>query len=135
MLQTISWVPVDTAAAAILEMLQSHERVLSLTALRRVTWMEIFQPVAEILGVPLVSASEWLEKLRESAREAEDGKGHESAHNLIDFFEATFSAKETPFATEKAVRASRSLAELKSLGREDVLRWLLFWESVGFLTD
>lgn len=114
-------------------MLQSNEQVLSLTAPRPVTWMGIFQPVAEILGVPLVSVSEWMEKLRESARSAENGEGHESAHNLTEFFEAALSAKGTPFATEKAVRASRSLAESKPLGKEDVLRWLSFWESVGFL--
>ena len=124
----------DTAAAAILEMLQSNERVLSLTAPRPATWMDVFQPVAEILGVPLVSASKWLEKLRESARRAEDGKGHESAHNLIGFFKSEgMGGAAVPLSTAKAVKASKALANARPLGSEDAVRYVEFWAKVGHL--
>ncbi|KAL1938320.1 hypothetical protein VTO73DRAFT_11771 [Trametes versicolor] len=133
---TVSWVPVDVAASALLEMLYSGEQVLHLSAPRPVPWNTVFGPIAEWLGVPLVPPSEWLAKLRESAKAAESGPkvgAHDSAHNLLPFFEAAMSIKELKFDNGKAVTVSKALAELQPLGKDDALKWLQFWKDAKFL--
>ncbi|KAI0743094.1 acetyl-CoA synthetase-like protein [Daedaleopsis nitida] len=131
---TVSWVPVDIAASAILEMLHSDGRIFHITLPRPAAWNDVVVPIAERLGVPAVPSSEWMDKLRADARRAETTGDHDSAHTLIDFFDETMSGGETLFGTEKAVAASRSMAALAPIGREDALKWLSYWESVGFLT-
>ncbi|KAI0659473.1 acetyl-CoA synthetase-like protein [Cubamyces menziesii] len=133
---TLSWVPVDVAASALLEMLFSGEQVLHLSSPRSASWNDVFAPLAEQLGVALVSVSEWLNRLRQSAQEADRGPnvaGHESAYNLVPFFEAALSRKEVPFDTQKAVKASPTLANMNQIGREDAMKWVQFWQGVGFL--
>lgn len=118
-------------------MLASKEPILHLTSPRPVAWNDIFTPIADQLGVPLVSFVEWLERLRGAARQAEEGGQtdmHDSAFNLLDFFEATMSGRETLCSTDESVRAARALDELQPIGKEDVSRWLSFWEHVGFLS-
>ncbi len=134
LLQTVSWVPVDIAASTLLEVLQSNEHIVHLTSPRPVAWSDIFKPIAAKLKVPLVPASEWLERLRaDAARSESQSRGHESAHALIDFFEATFSEKEVLFGTENVVKVSPSLRNMQPLGEEDALKWLEFWDKLGFL--
>ncbi|TBU53497.1 acetyl-CoA synthetase-like protein [Dichomitus squalens] len=134
---TVSWVPIDIASAALLEMLYSDEPILHLTSPKPASWNDVFQPIAKKIAVPLVSTAEWLEKLKESARAANEVQlqtdTHESAHTLIIFFEASLSNKEVLFATHKASAASHTLARLGPLGEPDALRWVAYWESVGFL--
>ncbi|OSD00749.1 acetyl-CoA synthetase-like protein [Trametes coccinea BRFM310] len=132
---TLSWVPVDVAATTLLEFLHGHEPVLHLASPRPAAWQDVFGPLAEELGVPLVPVSEWADKLRKSAQEAIDGtlKGHFSAHNLVPFFEAALSRKEVKLSTETAVKVSPALANMKPVGREDAKKWVEFWQGVGFL--
>ena len=129
--------PVDIASAALLEMLYSGEPILHLTSPKPALWNDVFGPIAKKLGIPLVPAGEWLEKLKQSARVANEAQlqaeGHDSAHTLIDFLEVSLSNKEVPFATDKAVVASTSLARLAPLSEADALKWIAYWESVGFL--
>ena len=87
----MAWVPIDVAASTVLDMLRNEgdERVLHLTAPRPASWNDVFRPIADALGVPLVSSSEWLDRFRASARTEEEvvPKG-ESAHALLEFFES-----------------------------------------------
>ncbi|KAI9058630.1 acetyl-CoA synthetase-like protein [Trametes sanguinea] len=132
---TLSWVPVDVAATTLLEFLHGDEPILHLASPRPAAWQDVFGPLAEELGVPLVPVSEWADKLRKSAQEAIDGtlKGHFSAHNLVPFFEAALSRKEVKLSTETAVKVSPALANMKPVGREDAKKWVAFWRGVGFL--
>ncbi|KAL7278799.1 hypothetical protein ACG7TL_007808 [Trametes sanguinea] len=141
---TLSWVPVDVAATTLLEFLQSNEPILHLASPRPAAWQDVFSALADELGVPLVPASEWLDKLRASAQDAIDreshragapgpGDGHLSAHNLVPFFEAALVRKEVKLGTERAVQVSSALAHMRPVGREDVKGWVRFWRSVGFL--
>ncbi|KAI0651021.1 acetyl-CoA synthetase-like protein [Trametes meyenii] len=133
---TVSWVPIDVAATALLEMLHSGVPVLHLTSPKPISWNTVFAPLAEQLDATLVSSAEWLAKLRQSAQDAQKGPnadGHDSAHNLVPFFEAALSAKEVKFDTQKAVEASGALANICPLDGEDAKKWVRFWKSVGFL--
>ncbi|KAI0369579.1 acetyl-CoA synthetase-like protein [Pilatotrama ljubarskyi] len=133
---TVSWVPVDMAASALLEMLCGGEGALHLTSPRPVPWNAVFGVLAEQLGVTLVPASEWLAKLRQAAQDTGSAGAakHEPAHALLPFFEAAMSAKQVEFETARAVRVSRALASMNPLGEEDVKKWVRFWRAVGLLT-
>ncbi|KAI0673258.1 acetyl-CoA synthetase-like protein [Trametes maxima] len=133
---TVSWVPIDIAATALLEMISSGEPVLHLTSPKPVSWNTVFAPLAEQLGATLVPSTKWLAKLRLSALDARKGPnadGHDSAHNLVPFFEAVLSMKELKFDTQKAVKTSGTLANISPLDGEDAKKWVQFWKSIGFL--
>ncbi|RPD70255.1 acetyl-CoA synthetase-like protein [Lentinus tigrinus ALCF2SS1-7] len=131
---TVSWVPIDIAASTLLEVLHGNEGIVHLTSPRPVTWNDIIKPIAAKLNVPLVPAEEWLKRLRDdAARPGSQTRGHESAHQLIGFFEAAMAEKEVRFGTEKAVKASPTLRDMQSLGEKDALKWLEFLNKVGFL--
>ncbi|KAL7278804.1 hypothetical protein ACG7TL_007815 [Trametes sanguinea] len=132
---TLSWVPVDVAATTLFEFLHGDEPILHLASPRPAAWQDVFGPLAEELGVPLVPVSEWADKLRKSAQEAVDGtlKGHFSAHNLVPFFEAALSRKEVKLSTATAIKVSPTLANMKPVGKENVKKWVEFWQGVGFL--
>ncbi|OSD00742.1 acetyl-CoA synthetase-like protein [Trametes coccinea BRFM310] len=138
---TLSWVPVDVAATTLLEFLHtaSSEPVLHLASPRPAAWRDVFSVLADELGVPLVPASEWLDKLRKSAQDATinpanaPGDAHFSAHNLVPFFEAALARKEVKLGTERAVQVSSTLASMRPVSGEDAKGWVRFWRGVGFL--
>ena len=107
------------------------EPVIHLTAPRPVSWSFIIEPIASRLHVPFVPAPEWLAKYKAAA----EGGATESAFQLAGFFEGVMceGAREIPFATERAVHASKSLAEMEPVGEGDVEKWMVYWARVGFL--
>ncbi|KAI0769291.1 acetyl-CoA synthetase-like protein [Trametes elegans] len=129
---TVSWVPVDIASAALLEILASDERILHLTAPRPASWPAVFASLAHELDVPLAPAQDWLAALRAAADAATVAGQHESAYALLPFFDAALRA-ELRFDTRKAVEASHALADMAPVGAEDVGRWVRFWRARGFL--
>ena len=119
-------------------MVDSDERVLHLVSPYPVPWNNIFLPIAERLGVPAVPYAEWLARLEQSAAAAAgtrpSAEQHDAAHNLIDFFKtAGMGGSKGPLSTEKAVRCSRALAEVRPIGREDAVNYVEFWGKVGHL--
>ena len=131
----MSWVPVDIAASTLLEVLRSDEGIVHLTSPRPVAWNDIFEPIAASLGVPLVSGGEWVKRLRaDAARSESQARGHESAHQLIAFFEQSMGQKEQLFGTEKVVKVSPTLRDMQPIGEADASKWLQFWTKLGFLT-
>ena len=142
-LQSLNWVPIDIASAGLLEMLRggADEPVLHLSSPRAGKWDDVWGPIAEHLGVPLVAAREWVEKLEASARAAGKSRTgpsadtYQSAHALLPFFTATMLGplQDPRLGSDKALRVARSLAGLDAPGREDVLRWAAYWDRVGFL--
>ncbi|KAI8996240.1 acetyl-CoA synthetase-like protein [Trametes punicea] len=133
---TVSWVPVDVAASALLEMLHGGEHMLHLVCPRPVPWNDVVGALAAELGVPLVPASEWVAKLRQAAQDAAKGPNverHESAHNLVPFLETSMERKEVKLDTAKAVKVSKTLASMKPVGKEDAAQWMRFWRAIGFL--
>lgn len=55
------------AAAAVVDFLNSYERIVHLLHPHPVLWSDIFIPISSALGLPLVSYAEWLKQL-ESCR-------------------------------------------------------------------
>ena len=59
---------------------------------------------------------------------------HEAAYHLLSFFStAGMGGSKGPLSTEKAVRVSKSLANVRPLGKEDALHYVEFWGKVGHL--
>ncbi|KAG8930870.1 hypothetical protein FRC02_003563 [Tulasnella sp. 418] len=143
----VSWLPLHTAATAIIEMRDSSSEVLHLAHPRSVSWTEIFTPIAQALNVPLVPYSEWVARLDESLRTAKsemEAVRENPALRLIDFFRSNNADTVPPgreagglpkLATDIAVQVAPSLQEqnLPQLGEKDALSWVNYWKSTGFL--
>ncbi|EMD37730.1 hypothetical protein CERSUDRAFT_94730 [Gelatoporia subvermispora B] len=134
--QDITWVPVDSAASILLEMVHSDEKVLYLVHPRPVPWNAIFSPIAKRLGLPLVPYHEWVECLRESTDGTHVNGGplpQSAALHLKEFFENDVGAAEIHLSTEKSASASEVLRHLKPLEQSHVLKWLDFWAKIGHI--
>ncbi|KAI0350560.1 acetyl-CoA synthetase-like protein [Trametes cingulata] len=133
--EEITWVAVDVVAAALQDMVDSNKRALHLVSPAPVQWNTVFVPIAEHLGLPTVPYAEWLAKLEQSAAAASAGPGvgqHDAAHNLLGFFKSEgMGGAAVPLSTERAVRCSKSLANVRPIGREDALNYVKFWQKVG----
>ncbi len=118
-------------------MVYSNELALHLINPKPVPWNSVFEPIAERLGVPAVPYEQWVECLDKAAAEASQGPGveqHEAAYNLVTFFKtAGMGGSKGPLSTAKAVRVSKSLANVKPLDKEDALHYVKFWGKVGHL--
>ncbi|OCH89652.1 acetyl-CoA synthetase-like protein [Obba rivulosa] len=133
--EELTWLPVDTAASALIEFSHSDEPVLHLIHPRPVSWNAIFTPIAERLRLELVSYSEWLNRLRiaDDAQADESVGQKSSALALREFFESGVSEADMRLDTTKAVRASKTLQEIRPLGKEDAMKWLNFWAKVDHI--
>ncbi|THH15912.1 hypothetical protein EW146_g4654 [Bondarzewia mesenterica] len=66
--EAVSWIPVDIAASALLDMLGSNEPVLHLVHPHSVDWSVISDTASQLLGVPSIPYTEWAAKLQEVAK-------------------------------------------------------------------
>ncbi|RPD63441.1 hypothetical protein L227DRAFT_599105 [Lentinus tigrinus ALCF2SS1-6] len=137
--EDLTWVAVDVVASTLqdMAMIETVERALHLVSPKPVPWNSVFIPIAERLGVPVVPYAEWLARLEKSAVVASECPGvaqHDSAHNLISFFKHEgMGGASIPLNLEKALRCSKALADVQPIGREDALRYVEFWENVGYV--
>lgn len=135
--QDLTWVAVDVVAQTLQEMIYSGELALHVVSPRPVPWNAVFLPIAERLGLPTLPYDEWVAKLEQSAASANKGpgvEGHEAAHNLIAFFKSEgMGGAAVPLSTEKAVIASKALADARPIGKQDALNYVEFWAKVGHL--
>ncbi|KAL1943361.1 hypothetical protein VTO73DRAFT_4436 [Trametes versicolor] len=136
--EEVTWVAVDVVASALQDMVDSGERSLHLVSPKPVQWNTIFVPIAERLGLPTVPYAEWTAKLEHSATvAAQAGPGvgqHDAAHNLLGFFKSEgMGGAAVPLSTEKAVRASKSLANARPIGAEDAVKYVEYWAKVGHI--
>jgi hypothetical protein len=139
-LQMVSWIPVHTAAAAIVEMRFSEQPFLHLAHPDPVTWDSIFRHFSTILNVPIVEYEEWLAKLEEAANDERAFANNPAVH-LLHFFQsvnkpiASDGSESLGFPmveTSSAVQVAPSM-RCPSLGKDDVEMWVAYWRNVGFL--
>ena len=146
-MQIVSWIPLSTAASAIVEMRKSPYTTLHLAHPRPATWSSLFRPIAADLGASLVSFPEWLSRF-EGSLKSHESEVEEMERNpalvLMETFKAFASAKQSPHSEvpampklvmDKAMEAAPSLRErdLAILGEEDVKSWLRYWRRIGFI--
>ncbi|KDR73164.1 hypothetical protein GALMADRAFT_158296 [Galerina marginata CBS 339.88] len=144
----ISWLPVDLAAAAIVDMRGTENETLHLVHPKPVQWNDIMQVLATTLNVPLVPYVEWIARLESSAHDADEtGPGAENrraALKLTHFYRIGLNASShntesmgllPKVATDKGVKASPTLQDetVQPLNEHDVEKWVAYWREIGFL--
>ncbi|CDO77398.1 hypothetical protein BN946_scf184857.g4 [Trametes cinnabarina] len=140
----VAWIPGYESAKAFTEMRYSPEPFVHLVHPKSAPWRTVIAPIAEELGVPLVSYDEWLSALQKSVSGADSGKEIElmkanPALRLVDFFKNLKSSPEREplgmvyLSTEKSTRVSEALANLPPLDAERAKAWLAAWKQSGFL--
>ncbi|OSC98632.1 acetyl-CoA synthetase-like protein [Trametes coccinea BRFM310] len=142
----VTWIPGYEAAKAFTEMRHSPEPFLHLVHPRPVPWHDIIAPIAEELGVSLVSYEQWVSALQNSVSRGEEAEVEllkaNPALRLLDFFKAVKqsegSADREPLgmvylSTEKSTKVSRTLAHLPQLDADRAKKWVLAWKKSGFL--
>ncbi|KAI0050773.1 acetyl-CoA synthetase-like protein [Auriscalpium vulgare] len=132
--EMISWVPVDVAAASLLEMLGSREAVLHIVHPRPVHWSVFSRAAASLLHVEAVPYSDWLAKLTGAHKHsASDLKALEDipALKLMDFF--SNMPKPVEWSTNKAVDMSNALRSAEVLKGADVEKWVIGWLRKDFM--
>lgn len=135
LLQNVSFVPVDIAASALLDMLGSDEPILHLVHPYTVSWDVISHTASEAFGIPVIPYKEWVSKLQAAAQGAnEEVARHNPAIKLLEFFEKEMGEVSVAMiSTDKAVQVSPTLKSIKKLERKDVEMWMAYWKEVGLL--
>ncbi|KAG1725077.1 acyl transferase domain-containing protein [Suillus paluster] len=142
---TLNWLPVDVAAASMVEMFNSPPGVYHLTHPSPVSWTVPMREAARIMNVPLVPYTQWLASLEKQAL-SQTAKASQinPALRLLDFFRYTIRRKnltntdnflEPELSCAKALQESPTLQSIVSspLGPQDVAKWMAYWRSVGFI--
>jgi hypothetical protein len=117
-----------------------------------VPWNVLFESIAQELTCTLVPFADWLGKLQEAAEDPAE-LADNPAIKLVDFYwhvasSAAARLAEPPdaeqhpqreamglpcFQTNQARARSRIVRNLPRLGSDDVLKWVDYWRSHGFL--
>ncbi|KAL6298480.1 hypothetical protein BKA93DRAFT_830667 [Sparassis latifolia] len=156
----ISWLPVELAAAAIIDMRDTMGETLHLVHPHPVTWDTVMRPIASMLAVPLVPYREWFARLQSSILDAavpssnsDTGSlsGGLSAYalRLMDTYQLGLTRLDSSQGTstesmglspkvafEKGFYASATLMDDRlspPLGPNDVKKWLRYWRGINFL--
>ncbi|KAI0822423.1 acetyl-CoA synthetase-like protein [Trametes gibbosa] len=141
----VAWIPGYEGAKAFTELRRSPDAFAHLVHPRPVPWHTIIKPLAEELGVPLVSYDVWLSALQKSVSGGDttevDLMKANPALRLLSFYA---NANSTPapdheplglvyLSTEKSTAVSAALAGLPQLDADRAKGWLAAWKSAGFL--
>ncbi|RPD63492.1 acetyl-CoA synthetase-like protein [Lentinus tigrinus ALCF2SS1-6] len=145
--ENLTWLPVDTAAAALLETLEQDEASNSeharteyahLVCPTPTPWDAVFGAYAKRLGLPLVLFKEWVQRLESFARSGTDAAARSqdagAGLHLLEFFtKGLETGLEDKLSTEKTAARSQVLAAAKPVDETNVDRSLQYWETIDFL--
>ncbi|KAI0942043.1 putative NRPS-like protein biosynthetic cluster [Taiwanofungus camphoratus] len=151
----VSWVPMDTVAAAAAETLFAAEApaLVNISHPRPITWRAALSAVNKELApaLPFVPLDAWVHALTDAAQEAAAEQLETiPGIKLLEYFrslavleaearEQRVGAYEIEvgglpvFATAQAERVSPSLAALPPLGEQDARAWVRYWKSRRFI--
>ncbi|KAG2139356.1 hypothetical protein DEU56DRAFT_980346 [Suillus clintonianus] len=141
---TVNWLPIDVAAASIVEMFNSPPGVYHLTHPSPVSWTVLMQEAARIMNIPLVPPTQWLASLEEQASSQTTTSQNNPALRLLDLFRYTPHRSnlttntvnlEPELSCAKVLQESPTLRSTISspLGATDVAKWIGYWRSIGFI--
>ncbi|TDL22742.1 acetyl-CoA synthetase-like protein [Rickenella mellea] len=134
----VTWIPVDTAAKAIVEMRMSNQPVMHLVHPKPTTWSSIIEPIARSLEVPAVPYRDWLTKLENLP---EDSALRFNASRLVTIYRRQVDDSDAEVPTViclknlEALKASTTLSDVKlpMLCSDDTHRWLEYWRCIGVI--
>lgn len=133
----VSWLPVDIAAAAIVDFLDTpiSAGIFHLINPRPIPWLKIARVVASELSVSLVSYADWLARL-EGSRDSSDTF---RALRLLQFFRSVaIHPEDDAFGFPKldmtnALDSSSALRNSCGLKETNVKEWMRYWQEAGTL--
>ncbi|THH09230.1 hypothetical protein EW145_g2182 [Phellinidium pouzarii] len=150
---TVSWITANDAAGAIVDATHADtERILHLVHPRPVPWSLVIAAFAKELGLSTVSYGDWMAALESAHANLYDGtpdahkveevlRGN-PALRLMAFFSAALKMEGNEnveplgiprLRNEKAVASSTTLKEARSIGDDNVQRWIASWRKTGFI--
>ncbi|KAL9031277.1 MAG: hypothetical protein Q9196_000684 [Gyalolechia fulgens] len=136
---TLSWTPVDLAAATVAEIIlcrDSDKKVYHLENPVRQSWVDVLQVMAASLNIPLTKFlpfDEWMDKI--CAVSAEDDQTV-PVKRLETFFRTDFehmACGNVILDTRNTREISPTLRRLASVGNETLASYVRYWKSVGYL--
>ncbi|MCJ1395201.1 hypothetical protein MMC18_008084 [Xylographa bjoerkii] len=137
----ITWIPVDTLANIIVELMLSHSHTCgpsradawsafhNLINPNSASWSSLLPVVKDRLGkdVEVVSYASWLKALQESVDRVEDIKSN-PAVKLLAFFESLQEGSAMPeMETKQTVKASETMAALGPVTADWMEKWMQQW--------
>ncbi|KAJ8495115.1 hypothetical protein ONZ45_g12996 [Pleurotus djamor] len=137
----VSWLPVQIAAKAILEIAMSPaEGVMHVIHPLPAQWSSLITDIADVLDVPLVSYTDWFRRLEEETHATTSNRI--PAMPLLSFFADAFTNETmrryptevlglAPWvACQRARMYSKTLnnPQLPRLARKDCEKWLMHWK-------
>ncbi|KAL4077414.1 putative aminoadipate reductase [Scleroderma citrinum] len=164
LVQSMAWLPTDAVSGAILDVALGDNQpptAINLVHPRPVEWEALMKPISKALTaknitvepLPLIPAAEWYHRLEIQAVDADEAKiKRVPAIKLLTFFRSFAQGNQHSdgmngeqgndanvvvfdFSTEVAERESKTMRELPRLSESDAIRWVDYWESVGFFKD
>lgn len=140
--KVISLLPLQTCAQALVQIARATRPAMHLHLVNPTPsqWDDVFGCIAEKLGVPLVSYSEWLSKLKEESMAVKNVEEH-SVLRLVGLYEGMShgvgsEAGGLPSCNTEVTRSVCTVLNgegLREIEAEEIQRWLDYWESVGVL--
>ncbi|KAJ8092337.1 putative NRPS-like protein biosynthetic cluster [Marasmius tenuissimus] len=144
-----SWIPLHVASKTFVDLIDSQAtpgvpEVFHLVHPNPISWTTLAQPLSKMLDASVVSYAEWHQALEELARSPSASSLKLNAFTLLDFFRIISTQddrRETEafgmplLVMERTPPQSKSLTYHKSrtLGEEDVHRWVNYWQNEGIL--
>lgn len=138
-----SFTPADVAAHALNEMRDSDATIMHISHPRPVSLSELLAPISQKLNLSLVPYDKWLASLEQLEGHANVTDIDEiPALKILPFFKHR-PTEDLPshaeafglptLSTEVAVGFSKTLNSAPPLVRDDALRWLAYWQGVGYI--
>ena len=135
--QTLSWIPIDSAATVISDILLSPQPpslVYHVENPVRQSWNDVLMTLASELAISkLLPFGDWLD----AACSAADGSVDANpAKKLEDFFRRDFrrmAEGEVIMGTDKARAVSECLSRMDAVGKGTMKKYVEYWKGVGFL--
>ncbi|KAF5366031.1 hypothetical protein D9758_006730 [Tetrapyrgos nigripes] len=144
----LSWVPIDLAAQAIVELSTGKTEFANLVHPHPTKASLILDLVAPSIEAGVVPYAQWIDELIKSQSQAStnDPARNPAALKLMEFFQAQVATADKgegefmglpSLSTTRAVENSQTLKELtkRQLGSEDVEKWTGYWRRIGFLDN
>ena len=147
----VDWVPVDTAAGVITDLLVripgqdkgENYTVHNIVNPHPIQWSAFLSMIQDIIGSTVekslekISMQEWTKRLTDLANASSISAKRLPALRLLNFFEAMASEKEVSriFNTKKTERFSETLRTSPPIGKELMELYIRVWKQSGFWPD
>ncbi|EEQ29776.1 putative NRPS-like protein biosynthetic cluster [Microsporum canis] len=135
----VDWVPVDTLATIILEIVDSRRMteiesrcsVFHLVNPSTTSWEHLLTPIHDHCAVQRVSMENWIEELENIQNPSDQDISTKPALKLLPFYKSLVEgegALSVPISMERAKEASRTMRSMEPISADLMATWLRQWQ-------